>query len=384
MYRLQSRIATGCLLFATLATATAQTQASCSPPPELASRLALRSAESAASELGAWFAQQGNMACAVFSFERALKANPNSVDALYNLGVALTDAGDARRAVTELEPLVKKAPGLARAHLALGAALRQAGRLTEAESELRAALSLDERSDTAHHELGEVMLSQRRYTAAVSLFRRAVELNDRDISLRISLAEALYASGQAGEAIQLLKQSAADQPKSALAIANLGTLYAREKRFEDAVAQFRVAIDLEPADSISRLSLAKALMSLDRNAEALPVLNELLKRAPSTEARVLRGIVYRGLGQYESAAADLRVAVESEPNDYLARYNLGFVLARLGRLAEARQHLESARQIDPDSQEAQFQLATVLRRLNETEKASQELAIFASRRRHTR
>ena len=165
------------------------------------------------------------------------------------------------------------------------------------------------------------MLSQRRYTAAVSLFRRAVELNDRDISLRISLAEALYASGQAGEAIQLLKQSQPISRSQHWRSPTSGPCMPARNDLKMRSHNFASAIDLEPADSISRLSLAKALMSLDRNAEALPVLNEVLKRAPSTEARMLRGIVYRGLGQYETAAADLKVAVESEPNDYLARYN---------------------------------------------------------------
>lgn len=88
-------------------------------------------------------------------------------------------------------------------------------------------------------------------------------------------------------------------------------------------------------------SLAKALLALDRQQDALAPLNQVLAHNPSdAEARELRGLVYRGLADYARAAEDLKAATESNPDVYLAQYNYGFVLARLDRLEEAQSHLE--------------------------------------------
>jgi tetratricopeptide (TPR) repeat protein len=140
-------------------------------------------------------------------------------------------------------------------------------------------------------------------------------------------------------------------------------LYGREGNYEEAIKQFGSALALEPSDDITRLSLAKALIGLDRQADAVPVLSEVIAhQAHNPEARYLRGLAYRGIAQYDKAAADLRLAVDANPQDYSARYNFGFVLARLDQPEAARVQLEKARELRPDSQEAQFQLANVLRR----------------------
>src|SRR6476469_3353810 len=110
-------------------------------------------------------------------------------------------------------------------------------------------------------------------------------------------------------------------------------------------------LTLAPSDNVTRMSLGKALIGLDRHADALPVLSEALAHQPrDPEAHYLRGIAYRGTAEYEKAAADLRAAVDANPQDYPSRYNYGFVLARLNRPEEARVQLEKARELQPDSQ----------------------------------
>src|SRR4029077_1705651 len=120
----------------------------------------------------------------------------------------------------------------------------------------------------------------------------------------------------------------------------------------EAIKHFGAALALEPSDDITRLSLAKALIGLDRQADAVPVLSEVIAhQAQNPEARYLRGLAYRGIAEYDKAAADLRLAVDANPQDYSAHYNYGFVLARLDQPEAARIQLEKARELQPDSQE---------------------------------
>ena len=259
--------------------------------------------------------------------------------------------------------------------------LQESGDLPGAESALRSALKLDGRSAAVLHRLGAVLAAQKRYTAAITYFREAAGIEPANPEHPVALALAMYDNGDGAGAIELLAATVKAQPRSALAQANLGTLYARERRYEQAEEHLRSALVLEPSNDVVRLSLAKTLIGVGRQSEALPLLNELLDRKPvHAEGRFLRGMVYRRTGEYDRAAGDLRLAVQENPRDYPSQYNYGFVLARIGKLGEAREHLEIARRLHPDSEEAQFQLAGVLRRLNQKETARKELAEFEARK----
>src|SRR3954447_305022 len=130
------------LLFAATIAVPASAQQTCEAPRELQVRVAGKPADPRANELGAWFAQKGNLTCAIRSFESALRANPDSLDSRYNLGLALSEAGNSARAVRELQVLVRRQPNVARVHTALAVALRSSGDLSGAETELRTAVGL--------------------------------------------------------------------------------------------------------------------------------------------------------------------------------------------------------------------------------------------------
>src|SRR5690242_13965676 len=140
------RIAQQLLVAAATIATPARSQQTCEAPRDVRIRLVGKPADVAANELGAWFAQKGDLTCAIQSFENAVKANPDSLDGRYNLGLALTEAGNSARAIRELQALVKSQPNITRVHAALAVALRASGNLPGAESELRTAVGLDDKN----------------------------------------------------------------------------------------------------------------------------------------------------------------------------------------------------------------------------------------------
>ena len=285
---------------------------------------------------GTWFARQGNYGCAITAFESALQADSQLQEARFNLGLALLEDRQFKRAARELDAVVRSVPGRAEPRLALAVVLQEMGDLEQAEAQLRLAAQTDPRSASIQHQLGEVLRKEKRFTAGAACFRRAVELEPDNPSHSVSLAETLYENGGAAEAIGTLEKTVATHPRSALARSNLATLYAREKRYDQSLEHFRAAVELDPADDVTRLSLAKALIALDRFGDAIPLLNEALRRnGHNAEALRLRGMAYRGVSDFDKAATDLRGAVELSPDDYQAQYNLGFVLSHSGQLEDA-------------------------------------------------
>jgi tetratricopeptide (TPR) repeat protein len=358
----------------------AQAGAPCEGPKQVEARRAGTTASQFGNMSGVWFAQRGNFECAIAAFENVLRSDPNSEEARYNLGLALLENHQVARARKEFEALVQRLPTKAALRLGLGMAIEESGDLAAAESEYREALKLGPGSAQALLRLGTVLKRQKRYTAAIAYLQKAVAIEPANPANSVELADAMYENGSAG-GIGVLEKAVSASPRSAAAQASLGILLGRDKRYEEAASHFRAALELDPSDDVTRLSLAKALLGLDRQAEAVPVLAEVLTHQPrNPEAHYLRGFAYRGVGEYDRAAPDLEFAVKANPREYAARYNYGFVLAKLNRPEEARIQLEAARELQPDSQEAQFQLANVLRRLDQKEAAQQQLAQFEQRK----
>ena len=75
--------------------------------------------------------------------ERALKLDPNLIDAAAHLIANRTDRGEIRNAYAEALSLVKRRPDSARAHFVLGYVLRYVGLLEESAHECDSALALD-------------------------------------------------------------------------------------------------------------------------------------------------------------------------------------------------------------------------------------------------
>src|SRR6185312_15200859 len=98
----------------------AQSLEKCVGPAELESRIHVAQSAEAYNDLGAWFGAHQKTACAISSFEAALKADPKLWRARFNLGLTLGRSGNLQRAEQELRAVVKQQPDSAEALQALG------------------------------------------------------------------------------------------------------------------------------------------------------------------------------------------------------------------------------------------------------------------------
>ena len=79
----------GILLFSLGSAAAAQTPAACKGPTELERVLQTKPSAAAYDALGAWFGEHHETSCAVGAFESAVRMDPHSWEAQYNLALAL-------------------------------------------------------------------------------------------------------------------------------------------------------------------------------------------------------------------------------------------------------------------------------------------------------
>lgn len=163
--------------------------------------------------------QRGELREAVPLMESLLRADPENVDVLYNLGMAHSDMGQLDEAVALLSRTVELDPDNDNALVALGVAHQREGDTDEALAALREAVSLNPANSFAHRNLGAVLASSGRFGEAEPYLREAVRIAPSDQQAVYGLAATLekLGDGQLGEADELYQRAISLDPTSQVA-----------------------------------------------------------------------------------------------------------------------------------------------------------------------
>ena len=333
--------------------------------------------------IGAWFAEKGDLACAAAEFKEAVRLEPHSAEAHFDLGLVRQKQQQTAAAINEFRLALQYDPALLQAHCALGSTLSDpAG----AEAEFRKALAVNPHTICALDGIAQLLVQERRYDAALDNWRQALRLQPDAPDLQLSLATAMYKDAKAREAdglppldgvgvadaIRLVQELLKRQPGMTPAYFALGNIYANERRNREAADEYQEVVRRSPADMVALAAEVKALIDASAYAEALAPARDYVLRKPKDPAgHVMLGTVYQQLGDYQKAEPELERGVAGAPNDFEARYQLGLVLARMDKPKQALPQLQKAVAIRPGDRAAQYQLVAVLRSLGETQQTTQ-------------
>ena len=170
----------------------------------------------------------------------------------------------------------------------------------------------------AAYERGLSYRNDKQPVQALVAFREAVTINPVEPRYRDSLGLLLLDLGQIDQAIAELRKALELDPRSADGHFHLGVALAENRRWEDAVKSYHTAI-------------------------ALPTLT-----VPELAHNSL-GMALYNLKRYREAEAALRYAIGLDPEFQAAYYHLGLVLVGEDRKAEAKAVFREARKLGPDS-----------------------------------
>jgi tetratricopeptide (TPR) repeat protein len=172
-----------------------------------------------------------------------------------------------------------------------------------------------------------------------------------------------------GEAAAAWRKALEIEPDNVLANGNLAaSLFAAGSRRE-AVAQFRKTRELKlrqalaanPEDARTRDALGLFLLETGRQDEAIEQLRKATELQPAlAPARTDLGRALAAKGEMEEALGELRHALDIDPGYAPAHYGLGLVLARRGRTDDAIRQWREALALDPEYGEARRSLGDAL------------------------
>lgn len=129
----------------------------------------------------------------------------------------------------------------------------------------------------------------------------------------------------------------------------MGKVLLRRRRFDEGLAQLRLATSLEPRYAWAHFHLAEGLMLAGECAEALAAADRALTLDLDDHGMFLciRGLALHMLGELEAAQAVLESAVTRNPDYFWAHMGLAVVHADRSDVESARAAVATARRLNP-------------------------------------
>ncbi|MGA2850063.1 MAG: tetratricopeptide repeat protein [Terracidiphilus sp.] len=249
----------GMLLFADLPAI--KGQAACTPPDSMKAQLLDKPDAAVYTDLGIWFANQKNYACAADAFGTSLQMDPNQKNlarVVFMFGVSLYFQGDVQEAIPALQEAEKLGYQDNQLHVVLATALDGEHSTKDAEAEWRAALDVDPELSTALDALSTDLLVEKNFQGVIAALEVPRLLGQRTPRQTVNLGTAYAAFGQLEKAAAVLRDGLNTTPDS-VAIANqLARILVELNRKEEAVTVLELAVAQHPDDAEAKANLAQA------------------------------------------------------------------------------------------------------------------------------
>ncbi len=301
-------------------------------------------------ELGMTYQAHHLQSLARQCYVEAVERQPQVFRWRYLLAYLYQETGEFDAALESYEIALQLDPAYLPALLRRAQVQLKQRRLEDAEAGFVAVLESRPGQPAALAGLAQVALERGEYPRAVVLFEQALAADPGADRLRYPLAMAYRQQGQVEQAQRNLAMKGdtdaavadpiladmAGRSRSAQYYLERGYAASRAGRPQDAVTEFRRAVEYNPDDAAARVSLGQGLQQIGQSGAALAQFERALEIDPGFgPARYRRGAIREERGDEAGAIEDYQAALSVDPGDSLASLRLGHALMRAGRYREA-------------------------------------------------
>ena len=153
-------------------------------------------------------------------------------------------------------------------------------------------------------------------------------------------------------------------PSFAVIYNNLGIDLFADRKNEEAISHFKMAIKLMPTNIKAHYNLGIALFSNRKYKEAIYHYKIAIKLQPKyTSAHYNLGNALFAVNQIEEAISHFKMAIKLQPNLSDAHYNLGYALVKKREIKQAVYHFRETLRLRPDFIKARDSLESALLQL---------------------
>ncbi len=313
--------------------------------------------------IGLEFYRQGRVAEAEKYFRRAVEINPRDTKSLYNLGEILRAQGKYEESLGTYLSVIGIKPESSGAFFGMGNALFELGRYSEALSSMRQSLVLGidpSMVPASHHVMGQALLKMGQNEEAEIQFDLSMEsslaINPGGTEAFMNRAEIFRGQKRCEEALGLYLLALDTDPGHASAYAGMGDCLYRMDRYREAISSLERAVSLlpdSPMEPTLYYLMGQAAAEADWLEEAGAHYESALRVAPHfTEALKRLADLRFGQERYVQALSLYRVLVGTGSENAKIYSNIGVALLSTGKASEAIQSFERALSLDPSLESA--------------------------------
>jgi len=320
-----------------------------------------------------------DFAAAEREFAAVVALDPANLDARGNVGVMRFFEGRWADAAPEFRAVLKAQPGNWKVQAYLGMSEGKLEHVAEARRLLEPALphlAAGPFATQAGLELAQLDYQSGDLDAAVDVVRILLPKNPKNVDVLYTAAR-IYAD-LANRSRDALLLAAPDSGRTRQLMAEM---LINRGDARAAVAEYRKALELEPALRGVHFELGEALLTESHEPPSLDAAEKEFRAALAESPRDARpefrlGTVCSLRKDYPAAIAHYTRALELQPDDGNTQQELGWALFKTGDSAQALEHLQTAVRLDPLLSISHYQLAAVYRKLGREADARRELETF--------
>lgn len=287
----------------------------------------------------------------LFTYQFETTGSAFSANALAN---AYDAAGNDEMSIRYFEESIRISPFSASVWNNLGVKYEKAGRYAEAIEAFKKSLGL--RPDTADthdcnpsvwNNLGVTYEKAGKYPEAIEAFSRALKPGPGP---GVAYCPGVASSDNVEPVVNPRKELAL-RPEYFRALYNLGGLYKREGRDDEAIEAFLKAHELNPENPDAPGELGLLYAKAGRMDEARKYFGLALERdSENFSSNLYMALALLESGKYEEAESYFKKALELSPENPSAHYNYGVLLEKAGRSGEAEAQYLEVQRLDPDGE----------------------------------
>lgn len=323
--------------------------------------------------------QANEPAVAVRAYQAILRIDPKNVDAIANLGSIAFVQKDWERAAREFHKALEFQPSLWKAQALLGLCELHLGRTPEALKLLSESFPhLDEPklSLEAGMELAEILFQEGELAKASAIIGDLRNLHPENVAV-LYAAYRIYSE----QTLQVINSMALVGPDSAQLHLALAEHLVNEGHLEDAIVEYRKAVERNPDMAGLHYELGEALLLESHMEAGLAKAQQEFERALAlnpAEARAECKLGRIELWRADSSAAYVHYvrAQKLNPSSSCANLGLAELLADQGKTQQALDYLQVAVHSDPYDPDIRHRLSNAYRELGLKEDADRESKAF--------
>lgn len=227
---------------------------------------------------------------------------------------------------------------------------------------------------------GEIYLAGNNQAQAIAAFQRSIEKSPNNLEAVVGLASAYQYANKPELARESFQNAISKNPNFGLGYSEAGAFYYEQKNYEQALYHWLRLKQLLPRSAKNLNNLGNVFLKLQRFDQAKLHYEEALKLAPNADAFAGLGSVNYWQEDFINAAEAYKKSIELLPENAQFYGNLGDALRMIdGRKSEANQAYETAiaklkkvTSFDPESAETPLLMADWLSKIGGHEKEARQ------------